>query len=320
MRLTHEQTEVLLRGIVKSRVKERDGMSYVETWDIRAMMNRVFGFCNWSLISTSPTTLVFEREWQIGKDKKPGYKVAYKAELELIVHTPEGDARYAGSAIGEATMPDYKVGDAHDMAAKSAESGALKRAATNLGDQFGLSLYSGTLAPVVRKVVGFSETEPAPPQESDKVAPSDHPELPPEPSIEETGADRAASSVDVAAAAEPAPAAAAASTRKTRTQAAVENARDNPKGYATAPTKIDESLGPDRGGSVPSGSSEIVDGFARRMTSVEESMKGLDNRQRIAVRVACNATGVKNFMSPTEEDLDKVLVIVGKIARGENAI
>ena len=156
MRLSDEQVAVLLRGIQPSRVQSLDGMSYVETWDIRAMMNRVFGFCGWSLISTSPTTLVFERETKVGKDQKPGFKVAYKAELELIVHLRDGDARYAGSAIGEAVMPDYKLGDAHDMAAKSAESGALKRAATNLGDQFGLSLYNGTTDPVVKRVIGFN--------------------------------------------------------------------------------------------------------------------------------------------------------------------
>src|SRR5206468_12576286 len=45
-------------------------------------------------------------------------------------------------------LPDY--GDAHDFAAKNAVSYALKRCATDLGDQFGLSLYNkGQLAPLV---------------------------------------------------------------------------------------------------------------------------------------------------------------------------
>ena len=57
-------------------------------------------------------------------------------------------------------MPDYMIGDAHDMALKTAESGALKRAATNLGDQFGLSLYNdGSMLPLVKRVVGYNSAE-----------------------------------------------------------------------------------------------------------------------------------------------------------------
>ena len=57
-------------------------------------------------------------------------------------------------------MPDFKRGDAHDMAIKTAETQALKRAAINLGDQFGLSLYKkGSTGPLVRKIVGFVPAE-----------------------------------------------------------------------------------------------------------------------------------------------------------------
>jgi recombination DNA repair RAD52 pathway protein len=161
MRLTPEQTEVLLRGIAPHRVKVRDGMSYVEAYDVRAMMIRVFGFAGWSFVEVSPAVCVFERPREIGPAKKPGFWVAYRAHMALIVHTPEGDATYAGSAVGDAIMPDFKLADAHDMALKSAESGALKRAASNLGDQFGLGLYDdGSLNPVVKRVVGFN-TSPA---------------------------------------------------------------------------------------------------------------------------------------------------------------
>ena len=160
MRLSNEQTERLLRGIKPSRVKSLDGMSYVESYDVRATMNRIFGFTGWSLIEVTPAVCVFEAEKPL-KSGKPGYHVAYRAHLALIVHTPEGDATYAGSAVADSQMPDFKRADAHDMALKSAESGALKRAATNLGDQFGLSLYdNGNLNPVVQVVVGFN-TSPA---------------------------------------------------------------------------------------------------------------------------------------------------------------
>ena len=155
MRLTDEQVDVLLRGIQPHRVAVLDGMSYVEAWDIRAMLIRVFGFAGWSLVETAPTTLVYEQETTT-KAGKPAWKVAYRASLELVVHLDRvrGTANYCGSAVGESIMPDFKRGDAHDMAIKTAESGALKRAAINLGDQFGLSLYrSGSVDPVVRRLV-----------------------------------------------------------------------------------------------------------------------------------------------------------------------
>lgn len=155
MRLSNEQVDVLLRAIQPHRVSELDGMSYVEAWDVRAMLIRVFGFAGWSLIETSPTTLVYEQETTT-KAGKPAWKVAYRASLELVLHIDRvrGSANYCGTAVGEAIMPDFKRGDAHDMAIKTAESGALKRAAINLGDQFGLSLYrGGSLEPVVRKLV-----------------------------------------------------------------------------------------------------------------------------------------------------------------------
>ena len=49
-------------------------------------------------------------------------------------------------------MNQASVGAAHDLAMKSAISQALKRCAANLGDQFGLSLYSDVayMEPVLR--------------------------------------------------------------------------------------------------------------------------------------------------------------------------
>lgn len=303
MRLTDEQTAVLLKGIAKHRVQDRDGMSYVETWDIRAMMNRVFGFCGWSLISTNPTRLVFERETTVGKDKKPGYRVAYMAELELIVHTPDGDARYAGTSIGEAVMPDYKVGDAHDMAAKSAESGALKRAATNLGDQFGLSLYRGSLDPVVRRIVGFDPDKAtshehddgpgvgATPEEHTEIASTDEPDRPgPE--------DAGAGGVPPTPPAPP-------STEIV--------ADDDP-----VLSPIDEALGPDPGRAPrPSGES-AADGQARRNAAVQDALKGMSNKDKIKVNATCRGEGIHGWeKAATEEQIDRVLNVINKIARGE---
>jgi hypothetical protein len=57
-----------------------------------------------------------------------------------------------------ANLPD--VGEAHDMAVKTGESDAFKRAAINLGDNFGLSLYNnGSPAPVVRATLATGGTD-----------------------------------------------------------------------------------------------------------------------------------------------------------------
>ena len=49
-------------------------------------------------------------------------------------------------------------GEAHDMAIKTAESDALKRAAINLGTQFGLSLYDeGSMKDVVGMTLAREE-------------------------------------------------------------------------------------------------------------------------------------------------------------------
>jgi recombination DNA repair RAD52 pathway protein len=157
MRLSEEQTATLLKPIAAHRVKELDGNSYVEQFDIRAMMNRVFGFTGWGLAVTH-LELLYEQTTET-RAGKPAFKTAYRCSVRLTIY---GDppCHYDGASVGESTMPDFKRGDAHDMALKTAESGALKRAATCLGDQFGLSLYdNGSLYPVVKRVVGYNTAE-----------------------------------------------------------------------------------------------------------------------------------------------------------------
>ena len=85
-----------------------------------------------------------EKNWSVG----------YKVELRL--HIKDLDATYTEAAVGSAMLPQR--GEAHDMAVKTAESDALKRAAINLGDQFGLSLYkNGQTAPVVLETLADDE-------------------------------------------------------------------------------------------------------------------------------------------------------------------
>lgn len=141
------QYEQLLKPLNESRVAKRSqagrNLSYLEAWDVKAHLIRIFGFGGWSWEVRS-ADLAFESE----KDGK--WNVGYKVLGELVISDLK--CVYAEAAVGSATLPQR--GEAHDMAIKTAESDALKRAAINLGTQFGLSLYSnGSLRDVVGRTL-----------------------------------------------------------------------------------------------------------------------------------------------------------------------
>lgn len=161
MSLTSEQIEQLLKPIHPSRVMVLDGMSHLAAYDVRAHLTRIFGFGGWSS-DLIELTLIHDQETTT-RAGKPARKVAYRAIVRLAIHATM--ATYTEAAVGESTMPDFKHGDAHDMAIKTAESQALKRAAVNLGDQFGLGLYVKSHDPrnptaVVRGTLAVSEPDP----------------------------------------------------------------------------------------------------------------------------------------------------------------
>jgi hypothetical protein len=182
--LTEGQLGQLLRPLNGRRVHKRDGMSYMEAYDIRAHLNRVFGFGRWSSDVVS-MDLLFE---QISEKSKNGrtwevVTVGYRAGLRLTIRALDGEtlATYTEWASGDAiNFPTTKRADAHDFAMKTAESQALKRAAINLGDQFGLGLYnSGSLAPLVQRSLATPDVVAAEDGIDDKapeVKPEDAPE------------------------------------------------------------------------------------------------------------------------------------------------
>jgi len=154
--LTAEQVAVLMKPLARSRVQELDGQSHLAAWDVRAHLIRVFGFAQWSE-ELLELVLIHDLETTT-RNGKPARKVAYRATVRLTLHAT--GATYTEAAVGEAVMPDFKHGDAHDFAVKTAESQAFKRAATNLGTQFGLSLYdAGNTGDVVRQLVSEQTVE-----------------------------------------------------------------------------------------------------------------------------------------------------------------
>lgn len=158
--LNKHQYEQLLKPLNESRVAKRNGggrqLSYLEAWDVKAHMNRIFGFLNWSA-DVIESLIAFEE-----KNEKGQWHVGYKVTLRLRIHGNQDEymqsCSYTESAVGFATLPSR--GEAHDMAIKTAESDALKRAAINLGTQFGLSLYNnGSLRDVIVKTLDMEQGE-----------------------------------------------------------------------------------------------------------------------------------------------------------------
>ena len=145
--LTPDQVAQLLEAIRPGRVRQKDGKDHVEGYDIRAHLTRIFGFGRWDLVG-EPAELLFEERLATGQDKKNGWpmirwEVGYRQAVQLIIYDPEGVlvGIYRGEAVGKAENQPSRA-DAHDGAMKEAETQALKRAAINLGDQFGLGLYN----------------------------------------------------------------------------------------------------------------------------------------------------------------------------------
>lgn len=158
-RLTKAQHDYLLNNLRSARVATRrqggKELHYLESWDVRAHLIRIFGFANFDAHIVD-AQFVYVRDVEIGEQKNnPGWEVAYKVVFHLAIRDRDGLplCAFTEAAVGSATG-SVGLGDLHDNALKTAASDALKRCAINLGTQFGLSLYdNGTFADVVKNVL-----------------------------------------------------------------------------------------------------------------------------------------------------------------------
>jgi recombination DNA repair RAD52 pathway protein len=158
--LTDLQLQVLTASLNPARVSKRDGMSYLQAFDVKATLIRVFGFGGFSSELIESEILDMREVPQRSNPQKMNQKVTAKAVVRLTIH--QTGAVYTEAAIAGSMQPD--ITEALDMALKSAESDALKRAAIFLGTQLGLSLYdSGTTLDVVRRIVAPNQIWPPAP-------------------------------------------------------------------------------------------------------------------------------------------------------------
>lgn len=163
MSLTIDQYNFLLQAIAPQRVQQLRGMSHLEAWDVRRTLTRVFGIGGWDqeLLSKDCVHAVGAEKRKRDKegneygDPYIAWTVVYTATVRLVIRGRDGaeichfDEGAAGDSVNQPS-----IGDAHDMALKTAISQALKRAAVNLGDQFGLSLYNnGSTKQVIHRTL-----------------------------------------------------------------------------------------------------------------------------------------------------------------------
>lgn len=149
MGFTKAQTERLLTPVRPDRIEDVRGQSYVPQYEVRAELSRVFGFGNWSSV-IHDVTLLYEDSYV--RDGKTYWKVCYRAACTLNIRDYNGDFVCQFTEYhAEENAPQPSRGEAHALALTSVESYALRRAAINLGDTFGLHLYrNGQHGPLVR--------------------------------------------------------------------------------------------------------------------------------------------------------------------------
>lgn len=169
--LSKAQVDKMLEPINPNRVgRNAKGFAHVEAYEIRATMNRLFGFARWSEEVVSQE-LVFETSQVLlkkngKKEPIPGteydaWTVCYRSVVKLTVCAPDGTvlAVYTEGATGDSSNQPSRA-DAHDNALKTSQSQAFKRAAANLGDICGLSLWGkGSMRPIVYATLHYPFTD-----------------------------------------------------------------------------------------------------------------------------------------------------------------
>lgn len=157
---TPEQTKQLLKPIAPQRVLQAQGHSHVSQQDITAHLIRMFGFGGFDT-EVLQADCIFETNRLDDKGQPTAkWDICYRALLRLTIRDANGKVVCQYEDGSTATAQNQTRGDGHDLAYKSAISLAKKRAAINLGDQFGLSLYNkGQLSALVLGTLVGTEDE-----------------------------------------------------------------------------------------------------------------------------------------------------------------
>jgi DNA recombination protein Rad52 len=154
MAFSSKQVRQLRARLRPNHVRERqaDGkiLHYIEGWHAVAEANRIFGFDGWDR-----ETLSSQCVWQKNVEGRCG--ASYVTRVRLTIHAGEQTVVREGIGSGESFAPT--PGQAHERAAKAAETDATKRALSTFGNRFGLSLYGDKQQELLR---GRAPSQPSP--------------------------------------------------------------------------------------------------------------------------------------------------------------
>lgn len=179
-KLSYKQLRALFADLNPNRVSTRKQggreLSYLEAWDVKAALIRVFGPAGFSYVVEDGEIVQIEKVVKYtgyGENKKAlpfpenfNWMITAKVRGTLTIH--QTGAQYGGVALSSQTGPDF--GEVSDFAMKTADSDAFKRSAIYLGTQFGLSLYdSGSTTDVVR--MSMADDAPWPQPKPEEPAP-----------------------------------------------------------------------------------------------------------------------------------------------------
>lgn len=136
MVFTTKQVRELKRDIDPRHVRQREvsgrELSYIEGWHAITEANRIFGFEGWNR-ETLDTKCVISRE-QRGR-----WQALYVIRVRIQVNAKGSLVVREGQGTGQGFAES--IGEAHDIAVKTAETDATKRALATFGAPFGLTLY-----------------------------------------------------------------------------------------------------------------------------------------------------------------------------------
>jgi hypothetical protein len=136
MGLSAKQRHALRRDIKREHVRSRHSngreLSYIEGVHAISEANRIFGFDGWDR-ETVETRCVSTRE------NRGTFLVVYTSKVRITVRVDGEKIVREGHGCGEAR--GTSAGEAHDLALKTAETDATKRALVTFGKPFGLALY-----------------------------------------------------------------------------------------------------------------------------------------------------------------------------------
>jgi len=160
MGFSAKQVQALKRDLDRRHIRTRQAngreLSYIEGWHAVSEANRIFGFGRWSR-ETIDSKCVLTRE------NRGSFLAVYVAKVRITVHAGRSTTVREGHGTGEGR--GLSPGEVHDIAVKSAETDATKRALATFGRPFGLELYrNGRSAP--SRVQTGSQDSPLVPQSS----------------------------------------------------------------------------------------------------------------------------------------------------------